>query len=633
MTDDVYRLNSSAEREGGTSSPDERAGIFGLETEYVVLYLPDDPSADREPSFSEIEDVLFDILLKERKAALSSGLKGGYFLQNGGLVHMEVFLRDQGDTPILEAATPECRSPWDLLVYSRAFDRLLDRVSRLSAAALADRGWAGRLAFGKNNLDSRDVGFGCHENYLVHHSSTKREKLAYLATLPALVVSLIPAFAVVLIFLIFYCATTALARIVSPARRVAVGLRDLLEGRSRSATLAASYYVVINALLWPTIVVYSQIVRHLAFRPFTRGLTAMVISRQILTGTGRLDFRHRVYETSQRPLLTRSLQTIVMFGRRKTMFDLKGLLFDPLSIFRSNRRLTLTLGDSTLSDVPTLLKLGPTALIIEMLESGVTFDDLRYRSPIRAFAQISREGPWKLIRLRSGEQKNAVEIQREYLARAREFFADRPAGRLRHDEILDLWEDALERLAHRPQGLTDTLDWMAKKQVLDRAVLPQTDWKRFFAWGHVFDVAGLATTAKAVTLRDLERRLPFWKRWKVRRQAAKLALVPDEFTLHRELWFQTRKIDLRYHELSDGDGYQRTLEREGLVRRLTNDEEVDRATFDPPQDTRARVRGYYIALSPSVESVQANWNVVELLSPVRHIALPDPFYCRLPGDG
>ena len=154
-----------------------RGRIFGLETEYAVLYQPDDPEEQEAPPFSLIEDILFESILLGRKAARSSGLKGGYFLENGGLIHLEIFLREQADTPILEVATPECASPEDLVVYQRAFDRILATASDRSWKALRNKGFEGRILFGKNNIDSRGTGYGCHENYLVRFQPSWVDKL------------------------------------------------------------------------------------------------------------------------------------------------------------------------------------------------------------------------------------------------------------------------------------------------------------------------------------------------------------------------------------------------------------------------------------------------------------------------
>jgi proteasome accessory factor A len=628
-------LPREPDRLSSTTSPTstgERPRIFGLETEYAVVYLPDDADDESRPAFSDLESVIFGLLLRGRKAALSSGIKGGYFLENGGLVHLEIFLRNQEDTPILEVATPECRSPWDLLLYSRAYDHLLDSVSSNSREALRERGFSGRIAFGKNNLDGHGVGYGCHENYLVHTRCTRGEKTFFLLSLPLVFVCLTPAILILIVALFFFCVASLIAKLIPPLKSVSLWVFERAKERGIVQHLAAIYYFTTNAILFPAVALYSAVISRVAFRKLTTQLTPFLISRQILIGAGSLNFAKGVYEMSQRPRLTRTLQTIIMFGKRKTIFDLKGLLYDPLSLFRPSKRFTITAGDSNLSDIPLLLKVGTTALVIEMIEDGESFVDLLVDHPVATLKEVSEGGPWKQIALRDGTTRSSVELQREYLERAKAYFENRPDGRLRAREILELWERSLDAVAERPQHAQDRLDWLAKKMILDQSIRRHTDWKAFLAWGRVLDAAGLHAASAAVSFDDLLVRTRPWRRWRLRKLARESELILDEFSVHRELYFETRKIDLRFHEIGAGEGYQRILEAEGFIDRLTTDEDVQRAITEPPRDTRARIRGYYIGLSQSSDSIQANWNEIELVSPMRHISLPDPFYHRLPSD-
>ena len=99
----------------------------------------------------------------------------------------------------------------------------------------------------------------------------------------------------------------------------------------------------------------------------------------------------------------------------------------------------------------------------------------------------------------------------------------------------------------------------------------------------------------------------------------------------RDLYFQARKLDLRFHEIGGGSGYQRFLEAEGLVRRLTDPLAVAKAVREAPQDTRARVRGYYIQNSRSPASLQVSWGSIDFREHgPASIPIPDPFQHRLP---
>ncbi len=68
------------------------------------------------------------------------------------------------------------------------------------------------------------------------------------------------------------------------------------------------------------------------------------------------------------------------------------------------------------------------------------------------------------------------------------------------------------------------------------------------------------------------------------------------------------------------------------MHRVVDLESVENAMTQAPSDTRARVRGFYIRLGKTPESVEANWHEIELQNPSRHVPLPDPFFCRVPTD-
>jgi len=53
-------------------------------------------------------------------------------------------------------------------------------------------------------------------------------------------------------------------------------------------------------------------------------------------------------------------------------------------------------------------------------------------------------------------------------------------------------------------------------------------------------------------------------------------------------------MDLTYHDVNRKRGLYYLLERSGAVERICDDRAIDRATQEPPQSTRARLRGEFI---------------------------------------
>ena len=78
-----------------------------------------------------------------------------------------------------------------------------------------------------------------------------------------------------------------------------------------------------------------------------------------------------------------------------------------------------------------------------------------------------------------------------------------------------------------------------------------------------------------------------------------------------------KKIDLRYHELSE-DGYHQRLSEAGLVetpcgQAWLNDAELDRAMRTPPPDSPATMRGHFIReFADGNESLRVNWKRVTI---------------------
>ena len=56
-------------------------------------------------------------------------------------------------------------------------------------------------------------------------------------------------------------------------------------------------------------------------------------------------------------------------------------------------------------------------------------------------------------------------------------------------------------------------------------------------------------------------------------------------------------LDLQYHDIRMDRGFYYMLERRGAVERILNDDEINKAKTEPPQDTRARMRGDFIKLA------------------------------------
>jgi proteasome accessory factor A len=202
------------------------------------------------------------------------------------------------------------------------------------------------------------------------------------------------------------------------------------------------------------------------------------------------------------------------------------------------RRLHVIVGDSNMSEWTNLLKVGVTDLVLRMVEENTVMRDLTLENPIRAIREISHDiSCRKRVRLANGRELSAIEIQSEYFDRTSKFI-DRRGGSPLAKQLLQEWSDALEALrAGEPERLARKVDWVAKHLLIER-----------YREKH-----GLPLGSPRVAL-----------------------------------------MDLAYHDVNRDRGLYYLLERRDKMDRAVEEREIQKAMREPPQTTRARLRGEFI---------------------------------------
>jgi hypothetical protein len=103
------------------------------------------------------------------------------------------------------------------------------------------------------------------------------------------------------------------------------------------------------------------------------------------------------------------------------------------------------------------------------------------------------------------------------------------------------------------------------------------------------------------------------------------ALQAEEKLSWSDPWLQS--IDLEYHNLDLDSGLYYELLRKGLTRRVTNEDEIKSAIFNPPETTRAFFRGRAVArFNDEISSIQ--WDEIVFANPAApghsyRVALPE----------
>ena len=124
----------------------------------------------------------------------------------------------------------------------------------------------------------------------------------------------------------------------------------------------------------------------------------------------------------------------------------------------------MIVGDSNMSETTTLLKVASCDLVLRMIEEGVVMRDLTMENPIRAIREISHDVTGRRkVRLANGREASALDIQHEYLSKARDFVDRRQISTPVIEQTLDLWERALKAVGSDDLGLVDReIDWVIK---------------------------------------------------------------------------------------------------------------------------------------------------------------------------
>jgi proteasome accessory factor A len=550
-----------------------RERVFGIETEYAVIYRPPRAGGPVPNKFALYRH--FEQALRRRVPSLPNAFspfreKVGRFLANGGTFHYEATM-EHFEHGLIEMASPECRDPLTLLRYERAKDELIEELAGEVNQVLEVSGARGEVRIGKNNVDSQGHGFGSHENYWVEDPLAPAALCAFAVlwlgvwavSLPVLAFVLavrIVATIALLLFGLGLAVSLLVAGLLSPRlglrlRLFATRLGQRLEERPGEI---GRYLQHLVAPMYPLFALHSALYNLFHFRPFRRALTGFLVTRIVYTGAGAVSFDGGpLFRLSQRAPFLRAIARIFSDGERRPVYETRDLFFRPWSALRSRRRLHLMVGEANLCEQALLLRVGATALVLEAIEARVDVDWPVLADPLAAMRTLSEQGLDAELELADGTRASAVEIQRRYLAAARRATRDQ-ALPLWKERVLRDWHETLDLLESDASALADRVDWIAKRELVHAEVPDARDREALRRRGaEVLKEDGARTAA--------DRQL-------------------------RALGYRLWRVDLRYHELGPRGGHRR-LERRGLVRRLTTEAGVERARGEPPPDTRARARG------------------------------------------
>ena len=310
--------------------------------------------------------------------------------------------------------------------------------------------------------------------------------------------------------------------------------------------------------------------RTISFEDIAAALLPFFVTRPIFCGAGKVGAENGTdptpYQLSQRADFL------------ECVYDLNTMVNRPIINTRDEphtqssrfRRLHVIVGDANMCEVSTFLKIGTTAIIMDMLENHGVLPRIELADPVTAIKKVSRDLTLKRsLLLENGRHTTALEIQHAFLHAAHEFYTTHELSPITK-EILLRWESVLDQLDRDPNTLTREVDWVAKRAMIESY---------------------------------MDRKKCGW-------QDPRIAMM-----------------DLQYHDIRPAKGLAYTLERSGKIERLTHDEEIQRAMNTAPTQTRAFFRGACLQRFPR-QVYGMSWTSVMLESSdttIKRIPLMDPF--------
>src|SRR5712664_2048239 len=209
------------------------------------------------------------------------------------------------------------------------------------------------------------------------------------------------------------------------------------------------------------------VARHGEFSRMADVLIPFLVTRQLICGAGKVlqTPRGAVYCLSQRAEhIWEGVSSATT--RSRPIINTRD---EPHADAERYRRLHVIVGDSNMSETTMLLKVGATDLVLRMIEAGTVMRDLTLDNPIRAIREISHDMTGRRrVRLADGREMSALEIQYEYVTRARDFTSQNGLNSV-SERVLEMWERAIRAVETGDLDLiARDIDWVTKYQLIER---------------------------------------------------------------------------------------------------------------------------------------------------------------------
>ena len=277
------------------------------------------------------------------------------------------------------------------------------------------------------------------------------------------------------------------------------------------------------------------------FEEVTESIIPFLITRQIFCGAGKWisSSKGANFQISQRAEhMWESVSSATT--RSRPIINTRD---EPHADPDEYRRLHIIVGDSNMSETTTVLKVATTELMLRAAELGLLKDKFTIENPIKTIREISNDLKFRnSFRLSSGREITALQMQNEMYnivlsMPGLDEILEKPFYRY----ALNLWRRSLDALESQDYSLVDMeLDWMIKRKFMN-------------------------SYKEKHQLNDMDSRLIL--------------------------------LDISYHNIRKDRGLFYILEKSGMAKTLITNNDVNGAMENPPETTRAALRGRFIKVA------------------------------------
>lgn len=304
--------------------------------------------------------------------------------------------------------------------------------------------------------------------------------------------------------------------------------------------------------------------RHVVLKDLGQALLPFLITRQLICGAGMIQ-RAKGDEPARFVLSQRADQVWEGVSSATTRSrPIINTRDEPHGDSKLYRRMHVIVGDSNMAEPTMALKVGSALLMLEMLEAGFDVPQFSVQDPIHHIRAIALDPTGSTaLPLADGSMVTALEIQQalcDAAARWLDHRDDAGTPTAEMARVVDLWQRTLTAIDTQDfSGIDREIDWVIKRSLLERYRT-----RLGGEWSH-----------------------------------PKLA-----------------QIDLTYHDIRPGRGLYSVLEQRGMVKRWIDDAAITTAVEQPPQTTRAKLRGEFLATARELNAaITVDWTRMKVNRP------------------